>query len=183
MNVVSRLACFGLFVAVTCPAFGGELKGSWDFPEQSGWAKPRELTFTVASVGKVKVIGEIRPYCECGRGGFGYIQFEHRLSGKQEWRTGLPKELSISDHQHRPVPWSDGQPAWDGFELQAQAGVARYEFRVVVRANTRWASGGYTTPAQTIAVAISGEHVAGVAGDGETPTPVPTPAAGAATDR
>jgi len=177
MNVVSRLACSGLFVAVACPAFAGELKGSWDFPEQSGWAKPREMVFTVASFGKVTVVAEIRPYCECGRGGFGYVQFEHRVVGKSEWKTGLPKDLAITDHSHRPAPWVDGQPATDVYELDAQAGVVRYEFRVVVRANTRWASGGYTTPAQTIAVAISGEHVTGVAGAPEAASPAPTPAA------
>ena len=177
MNVVSRLACFGLFAAVTCPAFAGELKGSFDFPEQSGWAKPRELVFTVASFGKLTVLGEIRPYCECGRGGFGYLQFEHRAKGKSEWKPGVPKELSITDHSRRPAPWVDGQPVTDVFELHAIAGAVQYEFRVVVRANTRWASGGYTTPAQTISVTISGEHVTGVAGASEAVSPAPTPAA------
>ena len=177
MNVVSRLACFGLFVAVTCPALAGELKGSWDFPEQSGWAKPHELVFTVASSGKLTVLGEIRPYCECGRGGFGYLQFEHRAKGKSEWKPGVPKELSITDYSRRPAPWVDGQPANDVFELHALAGAVQYEFRVVVRANARWASGGYTTPAQTIAVTISGEHVTGVAGAPEAASPAPTPSA------
>ena len=105
MNVVSRLACFGLFVAVTCPALAGELKGSWDFPEQSGWAKPHELVFTVASFGKLTVLGEIRPYCECGRGGFGYLQFEHRAKGKSEWKPGVPKEPKTN--AKRAAPRSD----------------------------------------------------------------------------
>jgi hypothetical protein len=177
MSVVSRLACVGLVIGVTCPAFAGEVKGSWDFPEQSGWAKPQELVFTVASFGKLTVLAEIRPYCECGRGGFGYVQLEHRAAGKSEWKPNLPKGLSIIDHSHRPAPWMDGQPATDVFELHAEAGAAQYEFRVVVRANARWASGGYTTPAQTIAVTISGEHVAGVAGASEAASPAPTPAA------
>lgn len=159
---LSRLTRLGLLAAaLASPGLAEDRVAKWEFPEQPGWAKPHELVFTVPASGVVRFEGEIRPYCECGRGGFGYFQFEHRLVGRREWVDGLPKALQPTDHLHRPAPWVDGQPAWDVVQMFAAPDVTRYEFRVVVRANTRQVGSAFVTPAQTLAVSLVGAVAAG----------------------
>lgn len=189
MNVLVRRACSALFAAaVACPVLAQTARGAWDFPEKPGWAKPVELVFSVPATGIVHLEGEIRPYCACGRGGFGYFQFEHRIAGRSEWKAGLPRELGATGHSHKPTPWVDGQPAWDVYELRASEGAGRYELRVVVRPNALWRDGGYVTPAQSLAVSVfpavmigeptaqpSAAPAAGAPGGAATAAPTPPP--------